>query len=47
MSSYYYEPKGENRANSELMIELDRLCLEYPTLGVMKLRDYFNYAYRN
>ena len=28
------------------MIELDRLCLEYPTWGVMKLRDHFNHADR-
>ena len=28
------------------MVELDRLCLEYPTWGVMKLRDHFNHADR-
>ena len=27
------------------MVELDRLCLEDPTWGVMKLRDHFNHAY--
>jgi len=28
------------------MVELDRLCLEYPKCGVMKLRDHFNHADR-
>ena len=28
------------------MAELNRLCLEYPTWGVMKLRDHFNHADR-
>jgi|APCry1669189241_1035207.scaffolds.fasta_scaffold133116_1 putative transposase len=43
-SSYHYEPKGEKSANIELMVELHRLCLEYPAWGVTKLRDHFNYA---
>ena len=28
------------------MVELDCLCLEYPTWGVMKMRDHFNHADR-
>ena len=28
------------------MVELDHLCLEYLTRGIMKLRDHFNHADR-
>lgn len=38
-SSFYYKPIGETQENLKLMLKIDELFLEDPTLGVLGMQD--------
>lgn len=33
-SGYYYKPKGESKETLDLMLEIDKIYLKYPFIGV-------------
>ena len=39
-SGYYYEPKGENESNLNMMLELDKQCIDTPFYGVKKMQEH-------
>mgnify|MGYP003557979165 CR=1 FL=1 len=38
--AYFYQQKGENDENLEIMKEIDRHMTDHPTTGVISMRDY-------